>query len=137
MEHTLSKAKSNKKPEKGCFRRWFQSFLDIHNHRYFRRTLLLTIIIHLLTIMIPQTEIIVIIPQHVKSFFQTSSNLWPFPTFRMSEENNLYLRNLILKGLEISVILLYAVDLLPKIFIWKKNPLWKLINAIVVTLMVI
>lgn len=45
--------------------------------------------------------------------------------------------NLVFKGFEISLMLLYTIDLIPKLFIWKKPLLWKILNALVVTLMVI
>jgi hypothetical protein len=45
--------------------------------------------------------------------------------------------NLLFKSFEILVILLYTVDLLPKIFVWKKSFLWKLFNILIITAMVI
>jgi hypothetical protein len=41
-----------------------------------------------------------------------------------------------MKSLEISVILLYAIDLLPKILIWRQSWLWRMLNMLIVALMV-
>lgn len=41
-----------------------------------------------------------------------------------------------MKSLEISVIMLYAIDLLPKIFIWRQSWLWRMLNILIVALMV-
>mmetsp|Transcript_43563 Transcript_43563/g.60486 ORF Transcript_43563/g.60486 Transcript_43563/m.60486 type:complete len:236 (-) Transcript_43563:1045-1752(-) len=45
--------------------------------------------------------------------------------------------NLLFKFFEILVMLLYTVDLLPKIFVWKKPLWWKAINICIVTVMVL
>ena len=42
-----------------------------------------------------------------------------------------------MKSLEILVILLYGVDLLPKIFLWRLSLIWRMINIFIVTLMVV
>jgi hypothetical protein len=55
----------------------------------------------------------------------------------MGTESKYLLSNLLLKSLEISVLLLYVLDLVPKILIWRKPLLWKLLNVFVVTLMVV
>jgi hypothetical protein len=52
-------------------------------------------------------------------------------------QHSLFVRQLLMKSLEISVILLYAVDLVPKIFIWRQSLLWRMLNLVIVSLMVL
>ena len=55
----------------------------------------------------------------------------------MSNSGDYNILTLLLKGLELSVNFLYFIDLIPKIFIWKKTLIWKLVNIFIITLMVI
>ena len=70
-------------------------------------------------------------------FFYQWRKVLPIFSWSMSNSGLYPIGNLFIKGLEISVILLYIVDLLPKILVWKKPLYWKMLNAVVVTLMVI
>jgi hypothetical protein len=81
------------------------------------------------------------LPAPVKNFFDIIFVIWknylPIFSWTMTTSGLYPLGVLFIKSLEISVIVLYIVDLLPKILVWKKPFLWKLLNASVVTLMVI
>ncbi|EGR30433.1 hypothetical protein IMG5_132170 [Ichthyophthirius multifiliis] len=125
----LQKQKSNQ---------FFQHILRIHSHRYFRKILFIIISIHLLTFISPFTSLALEIPAIIYYIFKQTYDIWPFPTYAVtSSENQIQIANLIYKILEIVVQLLYTIDLLPKIFIWKKPLWWKSLNVLVVTLMVI
>ena len=111
------------KREKSLFKCFLSNFLDVHNHRYFRGTFCALIFLHIITVMIPITDLEINIPNALKDIFKYIFDLWPLPTFQMSESNSLLIRNVMFKALEIIVMLLYTIDLLPKIFYWKKtNP---------------
>ncbi|EAR97022.2 cytochrome b5-like heme/steroid-binding domain protein (macronuclear) [Tetrahymena thermophila SB210] len=115
----------------------FQQLLDIHSHRNFRKSLFVLISIHLLTFFTPFTQFVLDLPANIQMIFQETFEIWPFPTYSVTNENQVHMINLVFKGLEISVMLLYTIDLLPKIFIWKKPLTWKILNVLVVTLMVV
>ncbi|KAL4467020.1 hypothetical protein ABPG74_010617 [Tetrahymena malaccensis] len=115
----------------------FQQLLDIHSHRNFRKSLFVLISIHLLTFFTPFTQFVLDLPTNIQMIFQETFEIWPFPTYSVTNENQVHMINLVFKGLEISVMLLYTIDLLPKIFIWKKPLIWKILNVLVVTLMVV
>ena len=116
-------------------------FLDIHKHRYFRRIFCALLICHILSLMIPDVDRPIEIPIFLKPYLEFLYRIWPFPTAKLadffSDNAYIYIRNILFKSFEILVLLLYTVDLLPKIFVWKKPLLWKLINIFVVTMMVI
>ena len=125
------------KQNQSFFKSLISSFLDVHNHRYFRGTFCGLILLHIIAVMIPITDLEVNIPNGLKDIFNYMFEHWPLPTFQMSESNNLPTRNLMFKALEIIVLLLYTIDLLPKIFYWRKPLYWKLLNIFVVTFMVL
>lgn len=125
------------KQNKSFFKSFLSHFLDVHNHRYFRGTFCGLIFLHMITVMIPITDLEVNIPNGLKYIFKYVFDLWPLPTFQMSESNSLLIRNVMFKALEIIVMLLYTIDLLPKIFYWRKPLYWKLLNIFVVTIMVL
>eukprot|EP00331_Platyophrya_macrostoma_P025180 CAMPEP_0176452368 /NCGR_PEP_ID=MMETSP0127-20121128/28493_1 /TAXON_ID=938130 /ORGANISM="Platyophrya macrostoma, Strain WH" /LENGTH=634 /DNA_ID=CAMNT_0017840807 /DNA_START=67 /DNA_END=1971 /DNA_ORIENTATION=+ len=128
--------------ESTAFSEFLSSFLNIHSHRYYRRFFCCLILCHIITVLLPYSERAVFVPpsfQYVLSFMY---EMWPFPTFNFSNFGGdqgmgiIFLRNIVFKSFEIQVILLYVIDLLPKIFVWKKSLLWKTINAVIVTIMV-
>jgi len=55
----------------------------------------------------------------------------------MSRADVILPSNILFKSFEILALLLYTVDLLPKIFVWKRHFLWKLVNIFIVTMMVL
>lgn len=91
----------------------------VHSHRVFRGFFIMLLFLHMILLLLPWMEIKIPAWPLLKTIFSIASYLWPFPTFNMLSEENLYLRQLLMKTLEISVIVLYAIDLLPKIFIWR------------------
>lgn len=133
----LREDKAKLKPIKSFFKSLVTSFLGVHNHRYFRGTFCALIFLHIITVMIPATDLEINIPNGLKDLFNYVFDLWPLPTFQMSESNHLLIRNVMFKALEIIVMLLYTIDLLPKIFYWRKPLYWKLLNIFVVTIMVL
>lgn len=114
-----------------------KGFLDIHSHRYFRRTFCLCLIVHMITILVTNLELGIPIPISIRPIFEFFYKVWPIPTFPMTKSGFLDADNLLFKSFEILVILLYTVDLLPKIFVWKKSFFWKLFNIAIITAMVI
>jgi len=113
------------------------SLLDIHNHRFYRRTFILCLIIHIFITLLPTLETTIKIPIRLQPLLFFLYEIWPLPTFKMSSQDTLLPNNLFFKAFEILALLLYTVDLLPKIFVWKKNSLWKFINIFIVTMMVL
>lgn len=118
-----------------------KSMLNIHNHRYFRRLFCSLLIAHILILFLA-AEWKIRTPEFVHMFLFISSKLWPFPTFVMSspltaDSSEIQVINIAFKVFEITSILLYAIDLVPKIFVWRTWFIWKLVNIFVVTVMVI
>lgn len=91
----------------------------VHSHRVFRSFFIMLLLLHMILLLLPWIQIKVPAWPMLKKIFAIAASLWPLPTFDMLAEENLYLRQILMKTLEISVIMLYAVDLLPKIFIWR------------------
>mmetsp|Transcript_25938 Transcript_25938/g.22879 ORF Transcript_25938/g.22879 Transcript_25938/m.22879 type:complete len:206 (-) Transcript_25938:876-1493(-) len=120
-----------------------KGFLDIHGHRYFRRSFIVLLLLHMITNLVPISQLQIMIPKQMSSILNLAYENWPLPTFRMtktsdeSEFTTLEATNLIFKSFEILVMLLYTVDLLPKIFVWKKPMWWKAINICIVTVMIL
>lgn len=112
-----------------------QLVLSVHRHRVFRGFFVVLLVLHMLLLLVPWVEIKIPAWPSLKLFFRIAASLWPFPTFNMLSAEYLHIRQLLMKTLEISVILLYTVDLLPKIFIWRQHFLWKLANIVVLSLM--
>ena len=133
----LKNEKVKLKTKPSFFKSLISSFLDVHNHRYFRGTFCGLIFLHIITVMIPAADLEINIPNGLKEIFNYLFDHWPLPTFQMSESNHLLIRNVMFKALEIIVMLLYTIDLLPKIFYWRKPLYWKLLNIFVVTIMVL
>lgn len=74
---------------------------------------------HMILLLFPRLEEIQVpTPPFVRELFALVARLWPFPTFEMFSTGSLHIRMVLMKSLEISVILLYTVDLVPKIFKW-------------------
>ncbi|CAD8184578.1 unnamed protein product [Paramecium pentaurelia] len=113
----------------------FQLFLMVHSHRVFRGFFIMLLLFHMILLLVPWIEIKIPAWPILKIIFAIGASLWPFPTFDMLSEENLYLRQVLMKTLEISVIMLYAIDLLPKIFIWRQNVLWKFVNIVILSQM--
>lgn len=138
---TKGNLKSKQKETISWFTNIKSGFLDIHSHRYYRRGFTVCILVYIVTILIPNLELDIPVPQAVKPLLDFFYRHWPFPTFKMinstATEATLYSRNLLFKIFEITIIFLYTIDLVPKIFIWKKPFLWKLMNIAVVTMMVV
>jgi len=111
--------------------------LDIHSHRYFRRSFCLCLIWHILMTLLPSLETAIQIPGQLKPLLVFLYRIWPLPTFEMTSQDILLPSNLFFKSFEILALLLYTVDLLPKIFVWKKPFLWKLANILVISIMVL
>ena len=80
---------------------------------------MMSLMVHMIVLLLPLIEIQVADNQWVRDMCKIISLLWPFPTFKMLSMGNLYIRQLLMKSLEICVIALYAIDLLPKIFLWR------------------
>lgn len=111
--------------------------MSVHEHRYFRGFFIVLLMVHLVLLMLPWLEEIEVpVPTFVRGVFGLMYRLWPFPTFKMFAAGSLYIRQILMKSLEISVILLYVMDLLPKIFIWRQSWLWRMLNMVIVALMV-
>eukprot|EP01017_Pseudomicrothorax_dubius_P033835 TRINITY_DN4570_c0_g1_i2.p1 TRINITY_DN4570_c0_g1~~TRINITY_DN4570_c0_g1_i2.p1 ORF type:complete len:631 (-),score=136.61 TRINITY_DN4570_c0_g1_i2:315-2207(-) len=116
-----------------------KGFLDIHRHRYVRRLFCAAIIIHLFVLLLI-TDSKFQAPEIVQWILLMSARAWPFPTFQMSEiradTTEIKSVHIGFKVFEILILLTYTVDLLPKIFVWKKRMIWKLANIFIVTIMV-
>jgi len=102
------------------------------------------IAVHLFIILIPLTNISLTIPKPINIIFDCFYNIWknyfPLLLWEMSNNDNsshYNILNLSLKCLELTVNFLYFMDLIPKIFVWKKPLIWKLVNICIITLMVI
>ena len=138
MKQSNSKKDQNQLSRK--IKGFTRGFYAIHKHRYFRRLFCLLIVIHVGILLIPVTDQLVEVPESVNKLLIWCNEIWPFPTFKMStfyvNTTQIYIRNILFKTFEIIIIMFYVVDLLPKIFSWKKRFLWKMLNAIVVSLMV-
>lgn len=129
---------NQKKKQKIISKKSFlSSFINVHSHRYFRGTFCFLIFLHIISLLIPLDNIAIHIPNEINSLFNYLFDLWPFPTFEMSQSNQLLVRNALFKALEILVLLLYTIDLVPKIFYWNKPLYWKIINIFIVTIMVL
>ena len=63
--------------------------------------------------------------------------LWPFPTFAMSESTSVMLSSVLHKLFELAILVFYFADLLPKILLWRNTRLWKCVNAFLVLIMVL
>ncbi|KRX05139.1 Cytochrome b5-like heme/steroid binding domain [Pseudocohnilembus persalinus] len=116
----------------------YEQIMSIHSHSLFRKSFIIVILIHLLLIIIPYTENTVFkMPEFINKVFSLFFDLWPFVKWTMGENGEYNLHKLVFKGLEISLMLLYVVDLLPKIIVWKKPFWWKLTNTIIIAMMVL
>lgn len=147
MEYSTSEKKVKSDKLKGlkettAFSEFLSSFLNIHGHRYYRRFFCCLILCHIITVLLPYSESAVFVPASLQYVLSFLYEIWPFPTFNFSNYGGdqgtgiIFLRNIIFKSFEIQVILLYIIDLLPKIFLWKKSLLWKTVNILIVTVMV-
>jgi hypothetical protein len=125
----------------GFFSTLAKGILDIHSHRYYRRTFTLFLIFHMITCLLPNLDLGIPIPASARPLLDFIYQRWPLPTFKMTiiiaEGATIHARSLLFKAFEILVLMLYVMDLVPKIFFWKKSMAWKLINIAVITMMVV
>ena len=131
------KTVTNNSIEGSSFSFTFKDFLYIHSHRYSRRAFFAFLMIH--TILLPflfETDAEIQLPHFMEQILQWTANLWPLPTYNMSSSHTLTMRNAFFKIFEISTQLIYLIDLIPKIFCWRKPMAWKAINIIIIGLMV-
>eukprot|EP00743_Colponemidia_sp_Colp-15_P001945 GILK01002117.1.p1 GENE.GILK01002117.1~~GILK01002117.1.p1 ORF type:complete len:685 (+),score=76.20 GILK01002117.1:99-2057(+) len=138
MSHVAAK-KISSKGDDSWSTYFYNHFLGFHRHRYVRRVFCLLIVAHIVFVLLPTSSLTVPLPLTELSSFVLDClwRLWPFPTVTvLSDEGYLPLKNLVLKGIEISVLCLYALDLLPKISHWHRPLWWKIANVLVVTAMV-
>ena len=132
-----NKVKDKEPKAPTLFKTLLGGLLDIHGHRYYRRTFFLCIVFHIFITFLPSRETAIRIPQQLQPLLVFLYTIWPLPTFQMTSADMLLPTNLLFKLFEILALLLYTVDLLPKIFVWKRPFLWKTMNILVVTVMVL
>lgn len=66
-----------------------------------------------------------------------SHSIWPFPTMTVSTDNKADIANIVTKVIELTVIIFYVCEIMPKIFYWRKPIVWKFLNGLLVTSIVI
>ena len=111
--------------------------MEIHSHEYLRNAFRVLLAFHIIVLFFTREGSKIQTNETVQSILDLSRMLWPFPTMNLSVGGGIDLASIVTKLIEITVIAFYAFDVLPKIFVWKKPILWKLLNAVLITSIVV
>lgn len=71
--------------------------LTLHSHRAFRSLICGMLLLHILTLLLPLSDLSFTLPTFLNPFLNKLYVLWPFPTFKMTENDQLFLKNAIFK----------------------------------------
>lgn len=127
--------------EKGIFysKMWskFFSLMDIHAHEYLRNIFRVLLAFHIIVLVFTREGNEIKTSQTFQSVLEWCYRLWPFPTMSMSIGARIDLVNVITKIIEIIVIVFYSFDVLPKILYWRKPIWWKMLNALLISSIVV
>ena len=122
--------------------------IAMHQHRYFRRAFGAFLLCHVAFLYLTAETYKLKIPvgfnpaysylqESMQSALDRIYQLWPFPTFAMSESTSVMLSSVLHKLFELAILVFYFADLLPKILLWRNTRLWKCVNAFLVLIMVL
>jgi fatty acid desaturase len=111
--------------------------MELHAHEYLRNTFRVLLAFHIFVLFFTREGSQIQTNESFQKVLNFCYSLWPFPTMTMSMGDKIDVFNIITKIIEIGVITFYSVDVLPKIFVWKKPVWWKTLNAILITSIVV
>jgi len=111
--------------------------MEIHAHEYLRNAFRVLMAFHIFVLFFTREGSKIKTNENFQSILNIFYSLWPFPTMAMSIGGGIDIANIITKIVEITVICFYAFEILPKIYLWKKPLIWKLLNAFLISSIVI
>lgn len=111
--------------------------MEIHEHEYLRNMFRVLLAFHIIVLFFTREGSQIETSEFWQSILSWCYKIWPFPTMQMSIGARIDLVGLATKVIEITVLVFYIFDVLPKIFVWRKPLWWKLLNAILITSIVV
>lgn len=111
--------------------------MEIHAHEYLRNTFRVLLAFHIVVLVFTREGTKFQTNETFQSILNLFYSLWPFPTMTMSMGTTIDLVSIVTKIIEIMVISFYAFGVLPRIFLWNKPWYWKLVNAVLITSIVV
>lgn len=111
--------------------------MDIHEHEYLRNIFRVLLAFHIIVLFFTREGNQIETPEFMQRILTVCYSLWPFPTMNLSMGTRIDFIGIVTKLIELTVITFYACDVLPKIFVWKKPLWWKMLNAILISSIVI
>lgn len=88
----------------------FSSLLTLHSHRAFRSLICGMLLLHILTLLLPLSHLSFTLPTFLNPLLNKVYVLWPFPTFKMTKNDQIFLKNAIFKVSSIFYFSLYKIN---------------------------
>lgn len=111
--------------------------MDIHAHEGLRNIFRVLLAFHIIVLFFTREGSEIQLSYLLQAFLTFCYKVWPFPTMTLSDNNRMDIAGIVTKIVELTVIVFYLCEVLPKIFIWKKPVWWKFINTILITSIVV
>jgi len=111
--------------------------MEIHAHEYLRNIFRVLLAFHIIVLFFTREGNEIETSKSFQKILELCYSLWPLPTMNLSIHAKIDVFNIVTKIIEVLVISFYAMDVLPKIFVWRKPMWWKMLNAILISSIVV